>query len=110
MVAPNTQTMNKQPRNTKALWITFAIFAILAFALILFVVGLTVPMGAPEEFEAVRDFLREHPTYSIERVVAEEREVVGVSYRFFYRIPNDSRLYETALHYIHQDGSWKITH
>jgi hypothetical protein len=102
--------MNKQPQSSKALWITFAIFAVLAIALILFVVGLTIPMGAPEEFEAVRDFVREHPTYTIERVEAEEREVVGVSYRFFYRIPDNSRLYETALHYIHQDGGWKISH
>lgn len=102
--------MNKQPQSSKALWVTSAIFAVLAIALILFVVGLTVPMGAPDELEAIRDFVKEHPTYTIERVEAEEREVVGVSYRFFYRIPNDSRLYETLHQYIHQKGGWKITH
>lgn len=86
----------------------FWLLALLAAALLLVVV--TVPRGHPDEQRARRDFLAEHPTYSIERVVLDQREVVAVCYRIFYRIPDDSALHEEFRQYLHADGEWRISH
>ena len=86
------------------LWISAALTAVFLL------VAVTVPRGHPDEQRARRDFLSEHPTYSIERVAVDEQEVVAMSYRIFYRIPGDATLHEEFRQYLHADGQWRISH
>lgn len=69
----------------------------------------TVPRGAPDEAQARREFLAEHPGCEVDRVTKDEHEVVAVSYRIFYRAPGDSTLHEAFWQYVHSDGAWRIT-
>jgi hypothetical protein len=86
------------------LWILAAAAAILLF------VAVTGPRDHPDEQRARRDFLAEHPTFSIDHVAVDEQEVVAISYRIFYRVPGDSGLHEEFRQYLHTDGQWRISH
>lgn len=87
-------------------WILAGVVA--AFAAVFLLVFLIGPRGHPNEQQARRDFLADHPTYSIERVVLNQREVVAVSYHIFYRVPGDSTLHEEVRHYFHAVGKWRL--
>jgi hypothetical protein len=87
------------------------IIGLAAVALALFgLVWLTVPRGYPDEAQARRDFLAEHPTFLIERISINEQEVVAATFRIFYRTPGDTTVKEEFKQYFHSDGAWRITH
>ncbi len=71
-----------------------------------------VPRGHPDERQARRDYLAEHPTHTIERIAVDEQEVATVSYRISYRVPGDPFLHEEFRQYLHHhsDGQWRISH
>jgi hypothetical protein len=85
------------------LWILAAVAALLV--LVLWLRG-----DFPDEAQAKRDFLAEHPTFTVERVTVDEEEVVALSYRIFYRTPGDAALREEFRQYLHADGQWRISH
>jgi hypothetical protein len=89
-------------------WILAGVVAALAAVFLL--AGFVVPSGHPDEQQARRDLLADHPTYSIERIFLDEREVVAVSYHIFYRVPGDSTLREEVRHYFHANGQWRLPH
>lgn len=80
-----------------------------AVAAVFLLVALTVPRGHPDEERARRDFLAEHPTYAIDRIALDEREVVAVCYRVFYRVPDEAMLREELRQYLQVDGQWRIS-
>ncbi|MEQ1854001.1 MAG: hypothetical protein ABMA01_20710, partial [Chthoniobacteraceae bacterium] len=82
------------------LWILAAVAALL-------VLGLWLRRDLPNETQARRDFLAEHPTFTVERVTVDEQEVVAMSYRIFYRVPGDSALHEELRQYLYADGQWR---
>ena len=73
-------------------------------------VWLTMPRDYPDEGQARRDFLAEHPSFVVERVALDEQEVVAVCFRIFYRAPGDPALREEFRQYLHADGEWRISH
>ncbi len=89
-------------------WIAAGVAAlgICLFAL----VWLTVPRDYPDEAQARRDFLAEHPSFVVERVTIDEQEVVAACFRIFYRAPGDSTIHEEFRQYLHTAGEWRITH
>lgn len=85
------------------LWILAAVAALL-------ILGLWLRRDFPDEAQARRDFLAEHPTFTVERVTVDEQEVVAMSYRIFYRAPGDTTLHEEFRQYLRADGQWRISH
>jgi hypothetical protein len=90
------------------LWIIagLAVLVVVTFGLLWF----TVPHDHPDEARAQRDFLAEHPSFTIKHITIVEREVVAVCFRIFYYTPGDPALHEEFRQYLHTDGAWRITH
>ncbi len=86
-----------------------AILILVAVAALL-VLGLRLGRDCPDEVQVQRDFMAEHPAFTVERIAVDEQEVAAVCYRIFYRTPGDSALHEELRQYLHTDGGWLITH
>lgn len=87
------------------LWLLLALAAVFMILL-----AVTVPWNRPDEKQALRDFLAEHPSYTVERVAVVEQEVVAVCYRIFYHAPGDPVLHEEFRQYLYEGEQWRISH
>lgn len=69
---------------------------------------MTIPRGRPYTQHARSDFLAEHPTYTIEKVVLDENKETAVSYCIFYFDPSDTQFHEEFRQYLLEGTKWRI--
>lgn len=83
---------------------------VLAASAVVFLISIVaLPAGRPDVQRARRDFLADHPTYTIERVVLENVELSKMCYRVVYYTPIDTQFHVELRHYLDEGGKWNIS-
>ena len=73
--------------------------------------GLMSCSHAPSDNEVRAEFLREHPTYTVEFVGVGEGDGSAAYFHIRYKKPSDDRVYEEVWQHLNTgDKLWKLNH